>query len=48
VVAIRRVDSGLLNNTNLNGIATAADGTQIYVTFTGPGEELLRLPAFGG
>jgi hypothetical protein len=54
VVAIRRVTVGgsPLGSAKLNGIATSADGTQIYVTFTGPGEKeqggLLQLPAFGG
>jgi len=54
VVAIRRVTVGgsPLGGARLNGIATSADGTQIYATFTGPGEDqqggLLQLPAFGG
>ena len=54
VVAIRRVtvDGRPLGGERLNGIATSPDGTQIYVTFTGPGEKeqggLLQLPAFGG
>jgi len=54
VVAIRRVTVGgrPLGGARLNGIATSADGTQIYVTFTDPGEKeqggLLQLPAFGG
>ena len=52
VVAIRRITVGgrPLGGARLNGIATSADGTQIYVTFTGPGEKggLLQLPAFGG
>ena len=53
VVAIRRVTVGgsPLGGARLNGIATSADGTQIYATFTGPGEDqqggLLQLPAFG-
>jgi hypothetical protein len=49
VVATRRVDSGLLHNANLNGIATSTDGVKIYVTFTGPGAHqggVLELPAF--
>ena len=54
VVAIRRVTVGgrPLGGERLNGIATSPDGTQIYVTFTGPGEKeqggLLQLPAFRG
>jgi hypothetical protein len=54
VVAIRRVTFGgrPLGGATLNGIATSADGTQIYVTFTDRGESeqggLLQLPAFGG
>jgi hypothetical protein len=53
VVAIRRVTVGgnPLGGAKLNGIATSADGTKIYVTFTDPGEKeqggLLQLPAFG-
>jgi hypothetical protein len=38
-----------LDNANLNGLATSADGTMIYVTFTGPGQNqggVLELPAF--
>jgi len=51
VVAMRRVqvDSSVLDNANLNGIATSADGTTLYVTFTGPGTGqggVLELPAF--
>jgi hypothetical protein len=54
VVAIRRVTFGgrPLGGATLNGIATSADGTQIYVTFTDPGKNeqggLLQLSAFGG
>jgi hypothetical protein len=52
VVAIRRVgiDGIPVNNFSLNGIATSADGSKIYATFTAPGGEqggLLELPAFG-
>jgi hypothetical protein len=51
VVAVRRVtvNTGLLNNAVLNGIATSADGTTIYLTVTGPGRfkgGVLAVPAF--
>jgi hypothetical protein len=57
VVAVVRVriDGEALGDARLNGITTSADGTQIYVTFTGklpgPGNEqggVLELQAFGG
>jgi hypothetical protein len=39
VVAVRRVniDSSSVANASLNGIATSADGSTIYLTFVGPG-----------
>jgi hypothetical protein len=51
VVAIRRVSIGrdLLDEVRLNGIASARDGTKIYLTYTGPDEEqggVLEVPAF--
>jgi hypothetical protein len=51
VVAIRRVSAGgdLLDEIHLNGIASARDGTKIYLTYIGPDEEqggVLEVPAF--
>jgi hypothetical protein len=51
VVAVRRVDlnGDILDDARLNGIATARDGSKIYLTFTGPDEEqggVLEVPAF--
>ena len=51
VVAIRRVSiaGSPLDNASLNGIATSPDGTQIYVTVTGPSRgqgSVLAVPAF--
>ena len=51
VVAIRRVSIGrdLLDEVRLNGIASARDGTKIYLTYTGPDEEqggVLEVSAF--
>jgi hypothetical protein len=40
-----------MDGANLKGVATSSDGTQIYVTFTGPGQKqqdgLLQRPVFG-
>ena len=51
MVAVRRVDldGDILDDARLNGIATARDGSKIYLTFTGPDEEqggVLEVPAF--
>jgi hypothetical protein len=50
VKAVRSVTVGNSPlNASLNGIATSTDGTTIYVTFTGPGQNqggVLALPAF--
>ena len=51
VVAIRHVtvNTGPLNNAAVNGIATSADCTTIYLTVTGPGRfkgGVLAVPAF--
>jgi hypothetical protein len=53
IMAARRVavPPGQLNNARLNGIATSAEDTKIYVTFTRPGHSpyqggVLELPAF--
>jgi hypothetical protein len=51
VVAVRRVrmSGDVLDDARLNGIATAVDGSKIYLTFTGPDEEqggVLEVPAF--
>lgn len=51
MVAVRRVrvSGDVLDDARLNGIAAAADGSKIYLTFTGPDEErggVLEIPAF--